>query len=174
MKFGDKSKEWYNRRCKTNGKTKGKKEKMREFENTVCKLLKMKSVPVKYISRRKMEEMCKSDNTEACYVKDINTVFMVKKSKYTTQDYYLLAHELRHAWQQKTNPEYYDNKNSSDLTEDEYNSSKGEIDANAFACIAIAIICKKIVRRTYENDEVAQEKYWKRLEELKLEYGIDF
>ena len=30
---------------------------MREFENTVCKLLKMKSVPVKYISRRKMEEI---------------------------------------------------------------------------------------------------------------------
>ena len=31
--------------------------------------------------------------------------------------------------------------------------SKGEIDANAFACIAIAEIFGKVATRTYKNDE---------------------
>lgn len=147
---------------------------MQNYVKYVCNhLLKMKLIPVKFISKKKMEEMA-GTMTEACYIPQKNTIFMIKKSVYDMKDYCVLAHELRHAWQEKTNPEYYNNKDSGNLSEHEYNIQKGEIDANAFATIAIAIAFGKVTRRNYNKDKIAQAIYDERLEELKEEYEIEF
>lgn len=118
---------------------------IKNYMNTVCKLLKMKSPLLELAPRWKMKSQV------VYYEPQKNKIIMLKKRKYNIQECYELSKQLRYIWQ---------NHNSKKIN---------ELDADAFASVSVKIIFGKVVQRKYKNDE-----YWKRLEELKEEYLIDF
>lgn len=148
-------------------------DELHEYAEYLSDILQMKAPLLKVISKQEMESLCGDKETLAAYDRSTKTIFVIEKSEYTLMDYYLLSHEFRHAWQDIEDPVYYF-KDYDLLSKDEYNNSEAEIDANAFACIAMVIGFGKVTKRTYKNDKEAQEKYDKRLEELKRQFDIAF
>ena len=147
---------------------------MNNLENYIkylCDLMKMELVPIEMISAQEMQQIS-SENTLACYNRVTNTVFIEKKNQYEMMDYYLLSHELRHAWQERTNSEYYFGQCIVGMSEHEYNVTNAELDANAFACVAIAKRFGIITKRTYKTDKMAQDKYTKLVKQLAREYKV--
>lgn len=143
-----------------------------DFIGSLADILQIKIPDLRVIPAYAMEDICGSD-TMAAYDRSTKIIFIEEKAEYTIEDFYIVAHEMRHAWQDIVDPFYYF-EDYNDPTGHEYHVSNAEIDANAFACVAIAIIFNKVTTRTYKNDKIAQKKYEKRLEQLKKQYEVDF
>lgn len=147
---------------------------MKEFRNYICNILEMDNVTIKSVSKKKLKELSKCEHTLAAYDLENKCIYYLKKKEYDLTDYYLMAHEIRHAWQDEINPDFYFKEYYENMEETEYHNNDAEIDANAFACIAIAIAFNKIVKRTYNTMPVIQKKYEERIKELSKQYGIEF
>lgn len=148
-------------------------KELREYVDYLSNILKIKPIPLKIVSTKQMQKISRN-NTLAAYDQVNNLIYLIKKKEYTLMDYYLLSHEMRHAWQNMTNPVFYFKDYYNNMSEYDYNNTEAEIDANAFACVAIAIAFNKVTTRKYTTDKIAEERYNKRLEELKKEFGVEF
>ena len=146
---------------------------LNDFIDYLSSILEMDAIPLEILSREEMNNISE-EKTLAAYDREKKVIYIVEQVDYTIMDYYLISHEVRHAWQDIDNPGYYFGDYLNDWSEHEYNTSEAEIDANAFACIAIAIAFNKVTSRSYLSDEDAQKKYTKRLNELKKQFEIDF
>ena len=135
-------------------------------------LLRIAPPNTEILSTQEMSEISGSDNP-AVFERENQIIFIAEKDNYEMMDYYILSYTMRHLWQDITDPDYYYPENSTINSEHDFNISPAEIDANAFACIAIALRFNKVTRRTYNTDPIAQELYDKRVDELAEEYGID-
>ena len=102
------------------------------------------------------------------FVLEENTIYFELKDKYELIDYYNLSYAMRRIWQD-INALKYD---FSFFGSDQFRKYS-EIDAYAFACIAIAIRFNKIVRQTIKSDSSVQEMLDKRIDELAEEFDID-
>ena len=147
-------------------------EELYNFIEYLANILQIKIPVFRVISAQEMENISK-ENTMAAYDRTTKTILLEEKEEYSIMDYYVLAHEMRHAWQDIVDPCYY-YEDYNDSSEHEYNVSYAELDANAFACVAIAIAFNKVTKREYKNDKIAQKKYEKCLEQLKKQYEVDF
>lgn len=145
----------------------------KEIANECCKVLGIERVPIKTVTKSEVPSITRADSL-AFYNRENDTVYIIRKKQYELFDMYVVFHELRHAYQNRLNPTYYFSEYTADLSEVEYNRFKAEIDANAFATIAIAGFFGKVTNRNYRNDSVAMKLYEKRLNALKKEYGIYF
>lgn len=145
----------------------------KEIANECCKVLGIERVPIKTVTKFEVQCITGVDSM-AFYNREEDTVYIIRKKQYELYDMYVVFHELRHAYQSRINPSYYFSECNADLSEEEYNRSKAEIDANAFATIAMAGFFGKVAKRKYLNDSVAMKLYEKRLNALKKEYGIYF
>lgn len=103
-----------------------------ELNKYFCKLLKINEIPVVEISSNEMCQLA-GDETLACYHNLEKRIYIISKEEYTLEDFYMLAHELRHAWQHVKDPNYYFGDYDSEMSIHEYHTSVAEIDANAFA-----------------------------------------
>lgn len=95
------------------------------------------------------------------YVLEENTLYFELKDKYELMDYYNLSYSMRRIWQEINALE----NDFSPFDLDLYHKFS-EIDARAFACIAIASRFNKIARQTIKADPSAQEMLDKRIDEL--------
>lgn len=68
------------------------------------------------------------------------TIYIAKADKSTPDYMFAIAHELRHVWQIRTNPDLYlnDYKPVGELSVEDYNNQLAELDANAFGAIIMA------------------------------------
>lgn len=146
---------------------------IRSYADCLAAILGIRTPGLIALSSQEMKKIANS-NTKAAYDRARKVIYYLPKKKYSIMDIYILSHEMRHAWQDIVDPDKYFGEYYEDFTEQEYHEFFAEIDANAFACIAIAILYDKITRRNYTKNKNAQAKYDARLEELKLEYGIEF
>lgn len=79
--------------------------------------------------------LCSSDGKE----------IRIRKENPTIDTYFAVAHELRHVWQIRTAPDIWlkDYKTRDELDFEAYNLQPAEIDANAFATIAILNVFRR-------------------------------
>lgn len=148
-------------------------DELYEYIEWLSDILQIKTPQLRVISEQEMKSLSQNEETIAAYDISTKTIFLIERDNYTIMDYYLLSHEIRHAWQDVVDPFFYF-ENYDFANENEYNVSYAEIDANAFACVAVAIAFNKITKRDYQNDTDAQLKYEKRLEQLKKQFEIEF
>lgn len=147
---------------------------LKDFIEFLSNILNMEPVKFKILSLSEMKNISGSEDTLAAYDRENKNIYVLEKDEMSLMDYYLISHEVRHAWQDISNPDFYFDKYFVEQSEHDYHVSNAEIDANAFACIAIVIAFGKITKRDYTNDVVAQEKYLNKLEELKKEFDVQF
>jgi hypothetical protein len=109
---------------------------------------------------------------------DFETHTLHFKNTTSAEQLFTLAHELRHVWQRKYEPEKYYGKNAVKM---EVIKDIAEVDADAFA---FSFVFSDKTPFTYEDlpstleDSVLQATAddgirWKRVEELSKEYGFD-
>lgn len=109
---------------------------------------------------------------------DFETQTLHFKNTTSAEQLFTLAHELRHVWQRKYEPEKYYGKNAVKM---EVIKDIAEVDADAFA---FAFVFSDKTPFTYEDlpstleDSVLQATAddgmrWKRVEKLSKEYGFD-
>ena len=144
-----------------------------DFISLVCDILDIATVSMEAVTKSKMKVISSSPDTLACFDKSIYKIYILKESKPTKEGYYHLAHELRHAWQSIMNDDLYFGDYTDEMSEDQYHNNIAEIDANAFAAIAMAKIFGLVTERTY-SDAFTQKLYNNRLKKLQKEYGIKF
>lgn len=145
---------------------------MEDFIACICNILKMDNVANRSVSKKEMIEISKSENTLAAYDLKSKCIYYLKKREYDLMDYYVMSHEIRHAWQDKVDPDFYFKEYYKNMNEMVYQNNDSEIDANAFAYLAIAIVFNKKVKRSYKNMPDIQKKYEKRIKKLEKLYGI--
>lgn len=99
------------------------------YVGTVCRILGITPPKIRYRLPPGMSPTtlaaASSDGEEIC----------VKNQAPSADLYFSIAHELRHIWQIRTDPDKYmsNYKTRADLDVDAYNLQPAEIDANAFA-----------------------------------------
>lgn len=146
------------------------KKELEGYFHFITELLDIGFISLKYDTNSEMKKMG-SESTLALYNRREKQVHIVKKDKYSLEDIYVVTHELRHAWQDYTDPEYYfGDYYDPALSEHTYNISKAEIDANAFATVIIYKVIGVKPTREYHKDKQAQELYDKRVSELEDEF----
>jgi hypothetical protein len=102
-----------------------------QFVKIICSTLEI-SIPKIYKVQR-----LSTPTTLAEYDKENDILFYVDLGDLDI--YFNIAHELRHKWQFKYHPDWFENYNpSKNLSVIEYNMQQVELDANGFAIIAYA------------------------------------
>lgn len=102
------------------------------FVSKVCKILEISS-----------PKLCVTDDMPtstmmAYYCKDEDTLYYRETHKNEYDVYFSISHELRHKWQYEYYPSIFVFYKTSDkVSVDEYNSQEVELDANAFATVAL-------------------------------------
>lgn len=112
-----------------------------------------------------------SDTMKACYVPEENTIYVDIIGMPSPDDLLAIAHELRHAWQCKNDKEKfsknYKQRHECDSIE-EYNLQFAEIDAHAFAAIAMGK-CFGMTPLFEGFSEKLREKINERIKDIKAE-----
>ncbi len=101
-----------------------------------------------------------------------STIYIRPCEKATPDQFFAIAHELRHVWQLKTNKErYISDYKPIDLcgSVEAYNLQKAEIDANAFA--GLVMIDFFHIKPLFQGlPDSVKSKIFERMEELKRIY----
>lgn len=110
---------------------------VRLFVERVCSVLGIEPVPVREDGRRLM-----TATTMAALAPDGSEICIRDGAKLDPDLYFAVAHELRHAWQLRTDPDRWmaGYHNATELDVEAYNLQPAELDANGFAAI-IMIEC---------------------------------
>lgn len=138
-----------------------------KFVDYVSGLLKIVPPYVVFVPPDNMKERY-GDEVLAQFDGEENVIYLKLKDEYEMIDYYDLAYSMRLIWQAIVGIEFTDKSNQA-----RNEMTQSEIDAHAFACIAIAIRFKKVTRHTIRSDVKVQEMLDKRIDELAEEYDID-
>lgn len=142
-----------------------------EYVKYISDILEIETPSVKTLS---FDEMMSLSESPAFYDIQNKVVYLADKDSYEMNDFFILAYTLRIVWQDITNHEYYFPDYDTNKSNHELNISPSEIDARAFATVAIAISFSKKTTIKFRNDPEAQQLYDKRLDELCEEFGVDF
>lgn len=100
---------------------------------------------------------------------------IIVEDKNSIEAFFSIAHEIRHKWQIVNDCDYYfkDYKQKDCISKEEYGMQKAEIDANAFAMIAMCIYFENLpIFKNCKDDE--RKKIFDRAQEISNEYGFDF
>ena len=100
---------------------------------------------------------------------------IIVEEKDSIESLFSVAHEIRHKWQIVYNPEFYfkDYKQLDCIEKSNYGMQKAEIDANAFAMIAMCIYFENMPIFQNCNDDERKEIF-DRAQEISNVYGFDF
>lgn len=145
---------------------------IRDFVAYICDILGIKPVKIVSVSQNKMNAISPGHDTLAAYDLNNDCIYLLRRKKYEMIHYYYISHELRHVWQHYTDHEKYYSSYYDNLDEHMYDVNPAEIDANAFAFIAMAIAFGQVSERVYSTDPIAQQLYNNRVKELEKEFGI--
>lgn len=139
---------------------------IKKYIKLICEILSIKEPPIQ------VDASVFENSTALAYFDTENKILLVPNSPKPSFDtFFALAHELRHAWQIKTNYLlYFSNyKTRKELSVKEYNSQLAEIDANAFAHMIVTSFFG--VEPLYKGlDDEVKGKIKSRTNELMLEY----
>lgn len=130
------------------------------FVQDICEIL---EIPVPEIS---FDTSCFLTKTTLAQI-DINnnTIYMKKIDKPNPDQFFAIAHELRHMWQAQNNRElYFSSYKTSNLYHsiEEFNLQLAEIDANAFAGVIMADFFH--LKPTFDNlSESVKDKIYERM-----------
>ena len=145
---------------------------MEEFVKELCDLLKIDPIPLikedgKYFGENKRKFVTYKMNEDQC-------IHYIYKENYKKHDYIEMARNVRYAWQDRTDHDFYFGHipDPSTITLHQYNMLDSTIDAIAFSNVVMKKIFDMNVSTDYEEDAEAQEKYEGRVEELKKELGL--
>ena len=108
---------------------------IKEYISELCDILEISEPAISYDVSG-----FQTKTTMAQYAPHEDVIYIRKKEKPDPDYMFTIAHEVRHAWQFKTNETFYfKNYKSSDRVEnlEEYNMQIAEVDANAFAGIVM-------------------------------------
>ena len=144
-----------------------------DFISLICDILDISTVSMEAVTKSKMKQISSNSDTIACFIPDLYKIYILKDQHPSTDGYYHLAHELRHAWQSLEDADLFFGDYTDEMSEGQYHKNIAEIDANAFAAVAMAKIFNLVTKRTYP-DAPTQKLYDNRLKKLQKEYGIKF
>lgn len=130
------------------------------FVQDVCEIL---EIPVPEIS---FDTSCFLTKTTLAQINiSNNTIYMKKIDKPNPDQFFAIAHELRHMWQAQNNKElYFSSYKTSNLCHsiEEYNLQLAEIDANAFAGVIMTEFFR--LKPTFDNlSESVKDKIYERM-----------
>lgn len=116
------------------------KEMLQGFIEEICRVLEIDTPEVRFdtshFQTTTMLAQCSSDGKE---------IFLKEFEKPNPDVLFAAAHELRHIWQLQTDEEKFfsDYKTADECgSVDVYNQQEAEVDANAFAVIAMVDMCR--------------------------------
>ena len=138
-----------------------------KFADYVSGLLKMIPPNVVFVPHDNMINRY-GENVLAQYDGDEGVIYVELKDEYEMQDYYDLAYSIRLIWQEIFGIEF-----DSEIYKFKSNITMKEIDAHAFAYIAMGIRFGKHTKTTFNSDDVAQKALQERIDALSEEYGIE-
>lgn len=140
-------------------------EGIQDFMEDVCDILDIDVPEISYdTSKFKTETMMAFYDRKAIHIKRFD--------KFNPDNFFAIAHELRHVWQLRTNEEFYygNYQDSSVLNIEEYNLQIAEIDANAFATMIMIDLLHLQPKFDNFSDEIV-EKIWDRIKEIVPKYS---
>lgn len=107
---------------------------IQKYINQICDIFDMESPKLSFDTSN-----FQTDTTLAQCSDDGKTIFINGEAKQTPDIFFAIAHELRHIWQIRTNKAYWFHgyKTAGTISTEAYNMQPAEIDANAFALIAM-------------------------------------
>ena len=94
-------------------------EELNNYIEFLADILQIKAPSFEVITAQEMDNISR-ENTMAAYDRMKKTIFLEEKEKYSMMDFYVLSHEMRHAWQDIVDPLYYFEEYN-DSSEHKYN-----------------------------------------------------
>lgn len=139
-----------------------KKPLCKQFAKDVCDILHIDAPKIEFVSSDQMR-------TDTQIAALIPGVILIRNDVDISPDLFLaLAHELRHAYQIANGANLEEYKTSDKMTVEEYNLQPLEVDANAFALLAMSSVFG-IVPQFQNLSESVREAIKTRADQIKAE-----
>lgn len=141
---------------------------VKEFITDVCEILKINKPIISYDT-----SSFETDTMMAQCSSDGSTIYLKKCDKPNPDQFFAIAHELRHVWQIKSDKDFYlSNYKTIDQCDslEDYNLQIAEIDANAFSGLIMIEFFN--IKPLFQNlPDSVKAKIHKRMDYLKSSYN---